>query len=254
MEIPYLTCRELGKDKCLVGHVGAVRRSTPAPPSLLCCSSAPRYCSLTPFAALHLSAPCAARCLSICAGGAACPRQILVGGGFVSLVGFCGSRSLPASAGPLVSSVVGSVVASGRGVAVGCAAGADSLVRAACPGAQVFAVATGCWGAGPGAFAARSSALVRAVAASGPGAGFVGFVAGPCPGSVVRARSWRSGTAVSGSWSSLALAAGLGLPVVVFAVGWAWRPRAWAGGRWAPAGSGVWACGLRWVPAQLGLF
>ena len=181
-------------------------------------------------------------------------RQILAGGGPVSLVGFCGSRSLPASSSSLVSSVVGSVVASGRGVAVGCASGADALVRSSCPSAQVFAVASGRWGSGPGAFAARSSALVRAVAASGSGAGFVGFVAGPCPAGVVPARSWRSGSSVSGSWSSLALAAGLGVPVVVFPVGWAWRPPAWSGGRWVSAGRGVWASGWRWVPAQLGLF
>lgn len=180
--------------------------------------------------------------------------QILVGGGFVALVGFCGSRFLPASVSPLVSSVVGSVVASGRGVAVGCAAGADALVRAACPGAQVFSVVTGRWGQGPQAFAARSSALVRAVAASGAGAGMVGFVAGPCPVGVVPARSWRSSSVVSGSWSSLALAAGLGVPVVVFPVGWAWRPPAWAGGSWVPAGRGVWASGWRWAPAARQLF
>jgi hypothetical protein len=53
---------------------------------------------------------------------------ILVAG----MVGFCGSRSLPASAGvsALVSGVVGSVLAAvpRRGVAVGCAICADALV------------------------------------------------------------------------------------------------------------------------------
>ncbi len=45
-----------------------------------------------------------------------------------SLVGFCGSRALPASAPALVAGVVRSVLAAGRGVAVGCALGADAAV------------------------------------------------------------------------------------------------------------------------------
>ena len=46
----------------------------------------------------------------------------------MSLVGFCGSRSLPPSSSALVASIVGSVLRSGRGVAAGCALGADALV------------------------------------------------------------------------------------------------------------------------------
>jgi hypothetical protein len=131
------------------------------------------------------------------------------------------------------------------------------LVRQAAPGAVVFAVSSGQWGSGRGAFAARSAALVRAVAASGPGAGLVGFVAGPCPAGIEPARSWRAGSSASGSWSTVALAVGLGLPVVVFwcSSGPAQLP-AWPGGAWAVAGppGGVWAAGWRWVPGQLGLF
>lgn len=182
-----------------------------------------------------------------------------------SLVGFTGSRSLAGAWWPLVAAVVGEVLAGGQVVATGCAAGADALVREAAPGAVVFAVASGRWGRGRAAFAARSAALVRAVAASGEGAGLVGFVAGPCPAGIEPARSWRAGSPASGSWSSLALAVGLGLPVVVF-----WCPSsgsgqagsgppalpAWPGGAWAVAGppGGVWAAGWRWVPGQLGLF
>lgn len=44
------------------------------------------------------------------------------------LVGFCGLRSFPASASPLAARVVGSVLASGRDIAVGCSVGADALV------------------------------------------------------------------------------------------------------------------------------
>ena len=44
------------------------------------------------------------------------------------VVALCGSRSLPSSVVPLVSSIVGSLVSSGRPLAVGCAAGADAAV------------------------------------------------------------------------------------------------------------------------------
>ena len=169
----------------------------------------------------------------------------------MALVGFCGSRSLVSS--PLVAPVVGSVLRSGRGVAVGCAAGADALVRAAAPGCAVFSAA-----AFPGlparaALAARSAALVSAVAASGVGAAFVGFVAsGPCPAGLLPARSASRCFAGfgSGSWAALAFAAGVGLPVVVFPVGGpAWLPLAW--GAWSPAAaSGVWASAWRLTPPR----
>lgn len=177
------------------------------------------------------------------------------------LVGFTGSRSLPASFGPLVSGVVSSVLAGGRLPAVGCAAGADLLVRSACPGAVVFWASSPVWSRQtalvPAArLSSRSVALVRAVAASGSGAGFVGFVSSACPAGLVPSSSSSacfSGSG-SGSWASLALAAGLGLPVVVFpfAGSAAWLPLSW--GEWVPAApSGAWAGGFRLVPAAVRL-
>ncbi|CAA9419227.1 hypothetical protein AVDCRST_MAG82-1311 [uncultured Rubrobacteraceae bacterium] len=186
----------------------------------------------------------------------------------MALVGFCGSRSFPASFAPLVSRVVCSVLSSRRSLAVGCCVGADASVLGAvlaagvAPRLSVFAAfgpisppwparyvsapgasssvsavsgvagaltagASVSWwaGGGPsvplaGRLASRSSALVSAVAASGAGRGFVGFVSSPCPVGLSPSLSPSvcfpgSG---SGSWSSLALAAGLGLPVVVFPV------------------------------------
>lgn len=161
----------------------------------------------------------------------------------MALVGFSGSRSLGSSWAGLVRRVVAAVLAGGRGVAVGCAAGADQAVRSAAPGASVFAVASGRWGSGPGAFAARSVALVRAVAVSGAGAGFVGFVARPCPVGLVPCARPFVGLG-SGSWASLALAAWLGLPVVVFWCGpgsVAQLPLSW--GCWSPVVSGPFAGG-----------
>jgi hypothetical protein len=113
--------------------------------------------------------------------------------------------------------------------------------------------------------ASRSSALVSAVAASGAGRGFVGFVSSPCPASLGPSPSPSecfSGSG-SGSWASFALASGLGLPVAVFPVGALASagsagalPSAW--GSWVPLGSSgsgsAWAGGFRLVPASPDLF
>jgi hypothetical protein len=149
--------------------------------------------------------------------------------------------------------VVAGVLAAGGGVAVGCAPGADHFVRQARPSAAVFAVDSGRFGHGRSAYAARSAALVQHVAAAG--GSFAGFVCAACPPEVAPARSWSSGATVSGSWSSLALAAGLGCPVFVF---WcaSGQPRlpGWPGGSWAFAASGLFAGAWAWQSAQLALF
>lgn len=169
------------------------------------------------------------------------------------LVGFSGSRRLAPVWSGLVASVVAAVSRAGRGVAVGCAAGADRLVSSACFPSSPALVFRASFFPGPAAarLARRSASLVRAVARSGSGAGLVGFVSSPCPASVSpspsASRCFCGGG--SGSWASLALAAGLGLPVVAF---WCGRgspvlPASW--GRWVPAGAGVWSRGWRLVPA-----
>jgi len=166
------------------------------------------------------------------------------------LVGFTGSRSLaPQWAGP-VAQVVAAVQAAGHGVAVGCAGGADLFVRQACPSARVFSVVSGQWGKSRGAFAARSQSMVRSVVGSGSGAALVGFVSAPCPAGVFPARQF-SGKG-SGSWGTLAYAAGQGLPVTVFwcASGSAQLP-AW--GAWLPVQLGG-VSGWQLAPAQSGLF
>ena len=160
-----------------------------------------------------------------------------------SVVGFSGGRRLPVAFRPLVAGVVASVLAAGRSVAVGCVGGADLFVRSAAPGALVFSASS--FGSGRAAFAARSVALVRAVAAGGPGSGFVVFPAAPCPAGLAPSPSPAAcfcGLG-SGSWSSAALAAGLGVPLVVFPCGFSALPP-W--GAWRPAASaGVWARGWR---------
>lgn len=176
-----------------------------------------------------------------------------------SAVGFCGSRSLPPSVGLSVSAVCRSFVSllpSGRPavpVFVGCASGADALVCSSLRVRPSFVVGSSAAALGRGAFAARSALLVRSLAACCPGAPFVGFVSSSCPAGVVPGRSWRSGASPSGSWSSLALAAGLGLSVVVCRVGLSGASLpVWPGGSWSvcPVSGGA-----LWVPSpQLSLF
>ncbi len=182
------------------------------------------------------------------------------GGVFMSaLVGFCGSRSLPSAFSPLVFSCVSAVVAAGRGVAVGCASGADrfALSAARAAGASVSLFSASSFGSGRGSFARRSAALVSAVSASGSGCGLVAFVSSPCPSALApsSAASRCFAGFGSGSWASVAFAVGLGVSVVVFPCVPAGvsassvLPSSWLGS-WVCAGSGVWASGFCFVPSS----
>ena len=142
------------------------------------------------------------------------------------VVGFSGSRSSV----PAVASSVAALVSCP--VAVGCARGVDSFFRDQFPAAQVFSVSD--FGSGRGAFAARSVAFVQSLAAdSGI---LVSFPSSACPvGLLPSASSSRAfcGSG-SGSWASLALAVGSGVPCFVFAPFGV--PRGWGfvacGGGW----------------------
>jgi hypothetical protein len=95
-----------------------------------------------------------------------------------SSVGFCGSRSLPASAKPLVVSVVSSVLSgSSARLVVGCSVGADALVLSSVPQSSLSRVsvfaAFGFSGRG-----ACSLSAVPVVAAAGQGGAFVNWWSG----------------------------------------------------------------------------
>lgn len=128
-----------------------------------------------------------------------------------STFGFSGSRSsVPWGA----ASRVVSLVPGSASVFVGCASGVDEFFRSSFPGASVFSARS--FGSGRGAFAARSVAVVRAVA--GAGGLWISFPSSACPsGLVPSASSSRafSGSG-SGSWASLAFALGSGVPCLVF--------------------------------------
>lgn len=120
--------------------------------------------------------------------------------------GFSGSRSIV----PAVCGVLAARVPAGASVFVGCAGGVDEFFRSAFPGAVVFSPSF----AGRGGFAARSAACVQAVGAAG--GLWVSFPSGPCPVGLVPCSRWAPAGG-SGSWGSLALAVGLGVPSLVFA-------------------------------------
>ena len=157
-----------------------------------------------------------------------------------SSFGFSGSRAgVPAS----VLSSVPALVPAGSAVVVGCARGVDEFFRGAFPSARVFRAAD--FGRGRGSFAARSVAVVRAVAAAG--GLWVSFPASPCPAGLLPAASSSRAFcgAGSGTWASLSFALGSGVPCLVFSsagvpAGWGLSP--------VPGCSGWFGC-----PAALGL-
>ncbi len=165
------------------------------------------------------------------------------------VVGFSGSRSLSSSspAAVLLAACVRGAVASGAPVAVGCASGADALVRSLCSSARVFAAAS----SSPAALAARSVAFVRALAAVA-GSLLVSAPSGLCPRGVFPSRAWVSGASPSGSWSSLALAVGLGVSVFVVGLPASSLP-AWWGGSWV-ASSRFGVAGFSFRSPVLSLF
>lgn len=154
--------------------------------------------------------------------------SVLVGSG---LVGFSGSRS----AVPAVLSSVLCLRSRSTGLSfVGCASGVDSSVRRGLSGCAVQVFSVSSFGAGRGAFAARSVAFVRGLSASG--GVLVSFPSAACPVGLSPSASSSSAFCGlgSGSWASLAFAVGVGVPCFVFSpfgvpCGWGFAP---LGGGW----------------------
>jgi hypothetical protein len=146
----------------------------------------------------------------------------------LNTIAFSGSRSLSGAGLAALTSLFAFVPADCH-VVVGCADGADLAVRRVFVGSRLclFSVASGRFGAGRGAFARRSVAIVEAV----PVGGLLVVVPGsisPPPG-VLPSRSFRGGG--SGSWGSAALALGTGRRVLLWLPVGA-VPPVWAGVSW----------------------
>ncbi len=146
------------------------------------------------------------------------PASVLSLVGGAGVVGFSGSRSVvPACVGAVCGAVSPRAL-----VGVGCASGVDAVVRALVLGCSVFSASSFSASSFSGRLVLRSVALVRFVAsASGRSGGgvFVVFPSAACPAGLVPSSS--SSVCFrglgSGSWASAAFAAGLGVPVLVFA-------------------------------------
>ncbi|MCF8245527.1 MAG: hypothetical protein K9J37_13635 [Saprospiraceae bacterium] len=169
------------------------------------------------------------------------------------VVGLSGSRrpspSLLAAAGGFVSGLVSS--AWSGVLVVGCAAGVDQVGRSSgLPSSRlrVFSVA----GLERWQFAQRSAALVSALAAAG--GCLVSFPGGPCPVGLAPCSVWRP-SGGSGSWGSVCMALGLGVPVLLYSPGpVVIAPPAVAGRFVAVAGAAGWWVSASLVPVQQVLF
>lgn len=149
---------------------------------------------------------------------------------FFSSFGVCGSRVSGSPAALLAASVV-PVAAQFGAVSCGCASGVDAVARPFA--SSVFRVSS--FGRGRWAYVARSVAFVRALAAHSSPL-LLAFPSGACPSGLVPASvSSRCFCGLgSGSWASVAFAAGLGVPVIVFGVPAASLPLWSLFGVWAP--------------------
>lgn len=129
------------------------------------------------------------------------------------VVAFSGSRSVVPRAA--LSAVCGRVSPSAS-VLVGCASGVDSFVasqfgsRAEIFRAESYGSVGSSWAA---RLAARSSAMVRAASVSR--GCLVAFPGRVCPSGLFPSRSWPGGFG-SGTWSTLGLAVGLGVPSLLW--------------------------------------
>jgi hypothetical protein len=146
-----------------------------------------------------------------------------------SVIGFSGSRTPAGLLPPAVLSSAAAAVPAGARVVVGCQRGVDAFFRQCFPKAEVFAVASGRWGSGKGAYAGRSIACVQSVA--GNRGLWVAFAASECPpGLLPSAKSQKCFSGFgSGTWASLAYALGCGVSCLVFSpcgipAGWGLAP------------------------------
>ena len=168
------------------------------------------------------------------------------------VVGVSGSRAPSPVSASVCRWAVGQL-APGASVVTGCASGIDGVARLARPSASVIQASA--FGVGRGALAARSVAVARTVAAHAPGAVWLAFPSGPCPAGLVPSRQSSAcfGGHGSGTWASLALAVGLGVPALVFLPAGVPAPSASGPGAWplvpVPGCAGRRGAWLRFRPA-----
>ncbi len=153
-----------------------------------------------------------------------------------STVGFFGSRALIGSATAQVCTLASEAVMAGTAVYTTCGTGAAAAARACAPTAIVFSRTF----AGHGALPARATRFVRALAVA-PAPVLICWPGRSCPMGLLPDSRWQP--CGSGSWSELALAVGLDVPVRIFLPPMCSPPLAWGNWTVVDAGSlsGAWA-------------
>jgi len=185
----------------------------------------------------------------------------------MAVVAFAGSRGLSPSFAPLVRSVVGSVVRSGRSASVGCCIGADRFALSALP------VGSGsCFAAfGSGGVGSCSLSAVAEVSAFSDRGGSVNYWAGG-KGELKERLATRTQAVINsasisvvvffsspdsaGSALACCLAIHRGLPVFAFACGFKGSALPLLGsGTWVSVGgSGLWSPAYKWQCSQKDIF
>ncbi len=125
------------------------------------------------------------------------------------VVGFSGSRNPNCQASNSVSTFLPHLSSYSGTIGVGCAKGVDNIVRSYFPQSLVFKVHPPI---NRKAFALRSTRLVKWVHSSN--GLLIAFPSANCPAGVVPSLSFHGFG--SGTWGSIALAIGMGVPVLVF--------------------------------------
>lgn len=161
----------------------------------------------------------------------------------MTAVAFSGSRSLAGNRYNLCYKLARAVSAAGYSVITGCARGADAAVRSAVPTATIFRASD--FGSGKSSFARRSIEMIRSLP---PESILVAFPDKPCPGKILPNASASKCFCGSGSgtWATIAYAAGLGHTIYLYG-----DPPCW--GKWIPA-DGIFAGSLRLCHPNLSLF
>ena len=156
-----------------------------------------------------------------------------------SVVGVSGSRSASPGCARAVAWAL-QQLAPGASVVTGCMSGIDRVARSLAPAALVFQASR--FGRGRGRFARRSIAVVRRVVGAGALALWVSAPGRTCPQGLMpspRSSACFAGFG-SGSWASLALALGLGVPAAVWLPAGVTPPQGWGLGLVCAGRAGAW--------------
>ena len=155
-------------------------------------------------------------------------------------VAFSGSRSLVGNRYNLCYNIARMCADAGYSVITGCAKGADAAVRSAVPEATIFSASN--FGSGKSSFARRSIEMIRSLP---PESILVAFPDKSCPVKILPNASASKCFCGSGSgtWATIAYAAGLGHTIYLYGDVPTW-------GIWSPVSSGIFSGSFLFSPSS----